>query len=140
MPAVSWSELLIGFECSSVEGPYEMKGHVCRETGAVHCVSEDEDMDTDLPDDLATSERYIALPGRRELDLGRSLALSFIEEASPADLDVAAECFRRRGAYAKFKGLLERRGLLPQWYAFESAAIESALRQWCRDNGLDVVG
>lgn len=42
------------------------------------------------------------------------------------------------GAYARFKDLLVRRKALGQWHAFENAATERALRQWCDENGVVV--
>jgi hypothetical protein len=46
--------------------------------------------------------------------------------------------FQRRGAYARFKDLLDREGLLDQWYAYETAVTERALRAWCERVGLQV--
>lgn len=48
------------------------------------------------------------------------------------------DCFRRRGAYGRFKAILERAGCLEKWYRFEAAATEKALREWCAENGLEV--
>jgi hypothetical protein len=42
--------------------------------------------------------------------------------------------FRRSGAYSSYKTLLERRGLLEEWYDIEDSREEQALRKWC--NGI----
>ena len=44
--------------------------------------------------------------------------------------------FHRRGAYAGFKSLLARRGVLEQWYDFEEKATVRALREWCELNSI----
>jgi hypothetical protein len=44
--------------------------------------------------------------------------------------------FGHRGAYASFKQLLARRGVLDQWYDFEQKATERALREWCEINSI----
>ncbi len=46
--------------------------------------------------------------------------------------------FSHRGAYSNFKNLLERRGLLPRWYEYETAAQEKALREWCADQRIQI--
>ncbi|WP_377730458.1 hypothetical protein [Paraburkholderia caffeinitolerans] len=96
-------------------------------------------MDEDILDDLETSDRYLAIPHKNDLDLGRSLALRFVAQELPACYDQVEGFFRRQGAYARFKDLLEREGILELWYAFEAAAGESALRQWCVENGLEIL-
>jgi hypothetical protein len=47
--------------------------------------------------------------------------------------------FQRHGAYGRFKDLLAREGDLERWYSFEARSIESALRQWCAENSLEIV-
>jgi hypothetical protein len=39
----------------------------------------------DLPDDLETSDRYLAIPHKNDLDLGNNLALRFVEEQFAED-------------------------------------------------------
>ncbi|MCP3713771.1 hypothetical protein M3I54_44445, partial [Paraburkholderia sp. CNPSo 3274] len=95
--------------------------------------------DEEIPDDLETSDRYLAIPHRNELDLGSRLALRFVAQTLPACYDQVEGFFRRRGAYARFKELLEREGVLERWYSFETDAVESALRQWSAENGLELV-
>jgi hypothetical protein len=56
----------------------------------------------------------------------------------PGDFDDILLFFSRRGAYAKFKDLLGRRGVLDQWYDFEAKAEERALRMWCDLNSIEV--
>ena len=94
----------------------------------------------DLPEDLETSDRYIAVPHKNELGLGRDLALSFIDRELPGDYNTAAGFFRRKGAYGRFKQLLQSRSMLQRWYDFENSATEEALRAWCEENGIQVVG
>ena len=48
--------------------------------------------------------------------------------------------FGRRGAFARFRDLLIREGLRDQWHAFEAAAEERALREWCADMEIELSG
>ncbi|WP_353839486.1 hypothetical protein [Mesorhizobium sp.] len=76
------------------------------ETGKIYCHSEWVDDVEELPDDLEDSERYIAIPDKRELDLGKPLVLSFARHHLLDDYDKVREIFSRAGAYARFKDLL----------------------------------
>jgi GNAT superfamily N-acetyltransferase len=64
---------------------------------------------------------------------GDTKAFALIVEADMRELDLS-----RRGAFARFKDLLDRRGVLDQWYDFEAKAEERALRMWCDLNSIDV--
>jgi hypothetical protein len=67
-----------------------------------------------------------------------SLVLDFARQFLPDDFDEVRQIFSRRGAYARFKDLLGRRGALDQWYDFEAKAEERALRMWCDLNSIEV--
>jgi organic hydroperoxide reductase OsmC/OhrA len=45
----------------------------------------------------------------------------------------------RKGAYRRFKDLLDSAGLLEEWYGLEDAILEKALRDWCEENDIDMV-
>jgi len=107
-------------------------------SGKLYCHSElCDDLDI-LPDDIDDSEKFLPIPDKRELDLGKPLALDFARQFLPGDFDDVRQIFSRRGAYARFKNLLDRRGMLDQWHAFEAEAEESALKMWCEFNSIEV--
>ncbi len=136
MTRVPLSDLLEGLEFASAGDGGESAAYVCLETGRVFFQSDWTDDEEELPADLDDPAHYLALPTKRDLDLGRALVMAFIEEASPADAETVHSYFRQRGAYSRYKDLLARRDLLDSWYAFEQTATESALREWCAQNGL----
>jgi len=63
----------------------------------------------ELPDDVGDSEKYLQIPDKRELDLGKPLALDFARQFLPNDFDEVRQLFSKRGAYARFKDLLDRK-------------------------------
>ena len=87
---------------------------------------------------MKTSDRYIAIPHKNDLDLGNNLALRFAEEQLPHRYATVETFFRHRGAYARFKDLLAEERCLDQWYQFEAECTERALREWCAANQIDV--
>jgi hypothetical protein len=91
-----------------------------------------------VPEDIDDAGKYIQIPDKRELGLGKALALEFAEQRLPREFDEVQRIFRKKGAYARFKHLLERAGALEQWYEFEASAQEKALREWCEENSIEV--
>jgi len=97
------------------------------------------DVDEELPDDIEDGQKYLAVPNRRELGLGKPLALDFAKAFLPDDVFNVHEIFDKRGAYRKFHSLLRHRGATDRWYKFEAEATERALRDWCETNGIELV-
>jgi hypothetical protein len=139
---VSFRELLDTFELMSMANPVgEYQAYLCRQTGKIYCRSDFDDiaeLTDEFPDDVEDDEKYIAVPDKRELDLGKPLVLDFAREFLPGDFDEVRDIFSKRGAYAKFKALLIRRHALDRWYDFENKATEQALRRWCELNSISV--
>jgi len=135
---VSLNDLREAFEFVCAGGGGENQAFLCKQSGKLYCHSElCDDLDI-LPDDIDDSEKFLPIPDRRELDLGKPLALDFARQFLPGDFDNVRQIFSRKGAYARFKDLLDRRGMLDQWYAFEAEAEESALKMWCELNSIEV--
>lgn len=139
---VSFTDLLDAFEFASMDSSLgDYHAIVCRQTGKIYTYAEDSDLEEfndELPDDIADDEKYITIPDRKELGLGKPLALSFAREHLPDDFDDVRFIFSKRGAYRKFRTLLEKRHSVDLWYAFEAKAKEQALRDWCALNGIPV--
>lgn len=138
MVSIKWSELLDAFEFASIGSLGENVAFVDLDTGLFHFISEEADLEEETPEDLESSDRYLALPHKNELELGKQLALSFIGQHLPNELDKVVGYFHKRGAFSRFKDLLEERGILEAWFTFEKQATEQALRQWCDEHDLQI--
>jgi Uncharacterised protein family (UPF0158) len=139
--SVNAEELRTAFEFVSFGTPLEHSAYICVDTGKIYCLSRSAGLEEeeDLPEDLETSDRYIAVPHKNDLGLGRRLALAFVAQELSDEYDTVAGFFGRRGAYGHFKALLHARGMLEQWYAFENRAMEEALLARCAENGIQPV-
>jgi ribosomal protein S18 acetylase RimI-like enzyme len=135
---VPFDSLLEAFEFVSFAPPEEHQAFICVETGRIYWHSELGDDAEELPEDIDDAEKYVAIPHKNDLDLGKNLAIDFVEEYLPDEVNDVTRMFSRRGAYSNFKNLLERRGFLPRWYEYETAAQEKALREWCADQGIEI--
>ena len=133
---VKYDELSAAFDFVSFGAPMEHNAYVSLETGAIYWISETSSLEEEIPDDLEISDRYLAIPHKNDLDLGRNLALRFAEDELPDQYARVDGFFRHRGAYARFKEFLAAEGCLDKWYAFDAESTEKALKNWCAENGI----
>lgn len=133
---VRLDELLDAYEWVSASDAVVLgcAAYIDRTTGKIHWVGEG--IDEEAPEDVDDESRYIAVPRKRELDIGSPLVLRFVREHLPDSIDTVYGFFRKRGAYGQFKALLDRVDQLDAWHAYEQRATEDALRDWCEENGL----
>lgn len=108
---MKYDDLLAAYEWVS-SSPGDSEAFVSRITGNVHWSSNTMELDDDLPEDIEDTCIYVAVPNKHDLNLGKNLALTFAEEQLSDSYQTVADFFRRRGAYGRFKDLLERKGCL----------------------------
>ena len=136
--SVNWDELLHTFEFVSLGQPHEHEAVLCRKTGKFLWHSDVAEDIEEWPDDADNEEKYLPIPHKKELDLGKPLVIEFARQFLPDEFNEVRRMFDRRGAYARFKDLLQRRKALDRWYDFETRATEAALREWCEINGITI--
>ena len=123
----------------SIGPEFSKSAYLCRDTDQIYYVTDLDDLD-ELPDHVDGVERYIQIPDRNDLGLGKSLVLDFISVHLPRELGDVEGMFQRSDAYARFEHLLERKGLLDRWHKYENEHTESALRTWCANKGIELSG
>ena len=136
---MKYSDIEDAFLFVSMSPPYEHYAYLNKETGEKYYVSELGDSD-ELPADWEENEKLITIPHKNDLNLGRDLVFDFISASLPDQFDNVRGIFSRKGAYARFKDLLESKGQLEAWYEFERKATEEALRGWCKENDISLEG
>ncbi len=55
------------------------------------------------------------------------------------ELENVKDRFSCRGAYGRYKALLDRKGPLQAWYRFEAGETRAALRKWSAEVAIDRV-
>jgi hypothetical protein len=136
--SVDWTELQHTFEFVSVGQPGEHEAVLCRKTGKLLWQTDLEEDIEAWPDDADDEEKYLSIPHKKELDLGKPLVFEFARQILPDEFNEIRRIFDRRGAYARFRDLLLRRNALNRWYDFEAKATEAALREWCEAHGITI--
>jgi len=127
-------ELALEFVSSGLVG--EHNAYLCRQTGQIFYKSDL--CDEELPDDIWDALKYVPLPSKQELYLGRSLALEFAAQSLGDDYEKVFWMFKSKGAFGKYKSLLENRDLLNEWYEYENEQQRSRLVKWCQENEIEI--
>ena len=136
MHPISRDDLHLAVEFVTGGQVHGAAAYVDRHTGAI--LFHGDGMEEPLPDDIDNEQRYLPVPSRKELGLGRNDALAFTEEHAPQLLDRAEAIFSRAGAFQSFKVLMHDAGLLPQWYAHQDARLWEALEEWAEEHDVQL--
>lgn len=136
--SITWDQIEDAFFFVSTNQGYEHNAYLCKDTGQIFYTSDMGDSD-ELPEDI-DDPKYISIPHKNDLDLGRDLVIKFVSLCIPEDIDRVYSFFRHRGAYARYKEFLFEKDLLDKWYTFENERQEAALRKWCVENDIEIVG
>lgn len=130
---ITLDEIHDAFLFVSSGGEGEHSAFICPEKEQIFYQSEMSGTDELLEEDIEEDD-CIAIPHKNDLDLGQQLVFEFVDSHLPADYDRVRQIFGKRGAYRRFKDLLEDKGLLELWYDFENQREMQALREWCLEN------
>ncbi len=104
---------------------------LCLDSGKMYFHSEIGDPENDeLYEERFDCSNFIEIPHKNDLGLGVDLVIEFAQERMPGDIDRIISFFGSRGAYRRFRDLLEHRGLLQCWYDFEKERDKEAPRKW----------
>jgi hypothetical protein len=74
---VDWDELQNTFEFVSLEEVGSHEAVLCRKTGKFLWLTEQFDGADEWPDDADDEEKYLAIPHKKELDLGKPLVFAY---------------------------------------------------------------
>ena len=94
------------------------------------------DAPDEFPEDAYENDDYVWIPDKRDLNLGNELVFRFVRKEIPEAYGEVEWIFSRRGAYGRYKGFMELKGLLDKWYKFEEKETRDALLAWCAENGI----
>jgi len=137
---IEFNEIVSAFNYVSSGQMDDHQAFLDKETGKVYWHSEFGDNFEELPDDIG-DERYLEIPHKNELDMGRNLVMKFAyQRLDTKDVEKVESFFKKKGAYSRFKSFLEQRGILDSWHEYEAKAEENVLKQWCEENNLEIHG
>lgn len=136
--AISFDDIENAFYFVSSDQEFTNSAFLCRETGEIFYDSGLIGPEDDFPEDIEDPDKYISIPHKNRLGLGKDLVIEFSSRYLPEEIDRVYSIFRKKGAYSKYKQLLDKKGLLDKWYEFEDERQKAALREWCNDNEIRI--
>ena len=136
---IKYSDLEEAFDFVSFSSIGENSAYFSKKTGKFYwisdCIDEEEEP---LPDDLYESSEYIQVPDKYELDLGKRMVFDFVHQYLPDDYETVSNYFRKQGAYARYKFMLEKEDMLEKWHEFETQQTKKSLLAWAKECDLKV--
>jgi len=135
--AISFDDIENAFLFVGMDQQYMHNAYLNKETGQIFYTSEMGDSD-ELPEDIDDPEKYVTIPHKNDLELGKDLVFEFTSKYMPKELDKVYSIFRGRGAYSRHKDLLRRKGLLDEWYKYENERQKVAIKEWCKENNIEI--
>ncbi|EIC21667.1 hypothetical protein [Thiorhodovibrio frisius] len=133
-----FSELLEAFDFVSFGQMYEHQAFLHKESGKIFWHSEYGPNEEELPDNIF-SDDYIEIPHKNDLGLGKDLVFEFADKYLPDQIGDIERIFSHKGAYSRYKALLEEEGLLEKWFDFENETQQRALKEWCKEHNIDIL-
>ena len=82
---------------------------------------------------LASEDKYLKLPGKYEVN-DYEIMEAFCLQLPPSKSQEFLSAIRGRGAFRRFRHMLEDSLLLEQWYRFEQEAQREIALAWCSEN------
>ena len=132
---VDLSDIELALEFVSSDYSFDNQAYVNSETGEIYYSGDA--VEEELPEDIDVNDKYILIPTKRDLDLGKTLVLDFAAQEMPDEYNNVYSMFRSRGAYARFKSLLEHLGYIEKWYAYENNATKRAVIRFCEEHSIN---
>jgi hypothetical protein len=137
MVSFSFDDIELAYMFVNVGPAFENEAFLDTETGKIYCRSLMGGLD-ELDEAGVDCEAMVAIPQKNDLDLGHSLVFEYVASTLPDEYDRVRDIFRHRGAYGRFKDLLDSKGLLDAWHNFENERGTEALRRWCDKNEIEL--
>jgi hypothetical protein len=132
-----FNDIELGFMFVSSEPECANSAKLDRETGKIFYTSAVSDSD-ELPEDIEDNDKYIDIPHKNDLDLGKRIVFDFVREFIPNELEIIDGFFRHPGAYSNLKNYLSRIGKLKEWHKYSEEAQDNALKEWCKENNIEI--
>ncbi len=106
-----------------------------RETGEFVSFHPDFNEDNIDPEDFEADE-YVSLPSQRDLNEYDIMAEFADAVQNPHHRELLAVALNGRGAFRRFKDVVNHAGIDEMWYAYRGKAFLKLAREWCEENDI----
>jgi hypothetical protein len=86
---------------------------------------------------LETPDDYLPLPEKYDFNEYRIMEKFISRVIISKQSEMLSQSIKGRGAFRRFKTMLERLGLLDEWYKYRGQKLREFVEFWCKENEID---
>ncbi len=86
---------------------------------------------------LENQDDYLPLPEKYDFNEYRIIEKFISNVAVPKQSEILSQAIHGKGAFRRFKEMLEKLELVDQWYKFREQKLREFVELWCKENKID---
>lgn len=86
---------------------------------------------------LENQEDYLPLPEKYDFNEYRVIEKFISTVVVPKQVEMLSHSIRGKGAFRRFRTVLERLGLVEEWYKFKEQKLREFVEFWCQENTIE---
>ena len=86
---------------------------------------------------LENPDDYLSLPEKYDFNEYRIMEKFISRVIIPKQSEMLSQSIQGKGAFRRFKTMLERLGLLDEWYKYRGQKLREFVESWCKENEID---
>ena len=107
-------------------------------TGELEYFNREQENPNDLDiDEIDEDENVVALPSKYSIDDYGIMKDFMFAQKDKKIHDAIYDSIHQKGAFRKFRQVVEQYGILQKWYEFKDKEYEDIVKEWCEKNGLE---
>ena len=86
---------------------------------------------------LENQDDYLYLPKKYDFNEYRIIEKFIARVVVPKQVEMLYQSIHGKGAFRRFKVMLERLGLIDEWYKYREKKLREYVEFWCEENKID---
>ena len=86
---------------------------------------------------LENQNDYLPLPDKYDFNEYRIIEKFIARVVIPKQLQMLSQSIQGKGAFRRFKAVLEKLGLVDEWYKYRGQKLREFVEFWCKENKID---
>ena len=86
---------------------------------------------------LENQDDYIPLPEKYDFNEYRIIEKFIVSVATSKQSEMLSQSIHGKGAFRRFKTVLEKLGLVDEWYKYRGQKLRGFVEFWCKENKID---
>jgi len=86
---------------------------------------------------LENQDDYLSLPEKYDFNEYRIIEKFIARVVIPKQSEMLAQSIHGKGVFRRFKTMLEKLGLVEEWYKYRGHELREYVEFWCKENKID---